>query len=75
MVFTYVNPVVAVAAGVTLLAEPLTATMIASFVLILAGCLLATGSVRGRAAARPPGAEAKPPGEAPALQRSSRESP
>ncbi|MGD0554961.1 MAG: EamA family transporter [Streptosporangiaceae bacterium] len=42
MVFTYVNPVVAVAAGVTLLGEPLTVTMVASFVLILAGCLLAT---------------------------------
>ena len=50
MVFTYVNPVVAVIAGVTLLAEPLTATMVASFALIIAGCLLATGSVRGRAA-------------------------
>jgi drug/metabolite transporter (DMT)-like permease len=47
MVFTYINPVVAVAAGVTLLGEALTATMVASFVLILAGCLLATRSERG----------------------------
>lgn len=42
MVFTYVNPAVAVAAGVTLLGEPLTGTIIASFVLILAGSVLAT---------------------------------
>jgi drug/metabolite transporter (DMT)-like permease len=50
MVFTYINPVVAVAAGVTLLAEPLTGTMLGSFALILAGCLLATRSGRRRAA-------------------------
>jgi drug/metabolite transporter (DMT)-like permease len=43
MVFTYVNPAVAVAAGVLLLGEPFTATIAASFALILAGCLLATG--------------------------------
>ncbi|CNF21856.1 integral membrane protein [Mycobacterium tuberculosis] len=42
MVFTYVNPAVAVAAGVLLLGEPLTGTIIASFVLILSGSLLAT---------------------------------
>ena len=42
MVFTYVNPAVAVAAGVAVLGEPFTATMAASFVLILTGCLLAT---------------------------------
>src|SRR5579875_3297396 len=44
MVFTYINPAVAVAAGVTLLAEPFTVTIVASFALIITGCLLATGS-------------------------------
>ena len=53
MVFTYVNPVVAVAAGVALLGEPLTATMVASFAAIIVGCLLATRSERGQAAAEP----------------------
>jgi len=47
MVFTYVNPAVAVAAGVAFLSEPFTVTMAVSFALILAGCLLATGSRRG----------------------------
>jgi len=42
MVFTYVNPAVAVAAGVILLGEPLTGTIVASFVLILCGSVLAT---------------------------------
>jgi drug/metabolite transporter (DMT)-like permease len=42
MVFTYVNPAVAVAAGVVFLNEPLTGTIIASFVLILLGSVLAT---------------------------------
>ncbi|GAA1841660.1 DMT family transporter [Actinomadura bangladeshensis] len=42
MVFTYVNPAVAVAAGVVLLGEPLTGTIIASFALILGGSVLAT---------------------------------
>lgn len=59
MVFCYVNPVVAVAAGVTLLGEPLTVTMVGSFVLILAGCLLATRSERGE----PLGFEAESLGE------------
>jgi drug/metabolite transporter (DMT)-like permease len=42
MVFTYVNPAVAVAAGVVLLGESFTATIAASFVLVLGGSLLAT---------------------------------
>ncbi|MDL4816737.1 DMT family transporter [Actinomadura opuntiae] len=42
MVFTYVNPAVAVVAGVLLLDEPLTGTIIASFALILGGSVLAT---------------------------------
>jgi drug/metabolite transporter (DMT)-like permease len=43
MVFTYINPAVAVAAGVLLLSEPFTVTIAAAFVLILTGCALATG--------------------------------
>jgi drug/metabolite transporter (DMT)-like permease len=53
MVFTYINPAVAVAAGVTLLGEPFTATILISFALILAGCVLATGPERRRASAVP----------------------
>ncbi len=49
MVFTYVNPAVAVAAGVAFLAEPLTGTIVAAFALILAGSILATGRMAGTA--------------------------
>ena len=48
VVFTYVNPAVAVAAGVLLLGEPLTATVLAAFVLILLGSVLATRQCRLR---------------------------
>lgn len=51
-VFTYVNPAVAVAAGAIFLSEPLTATILAAFTLILAGSVLATVSGQG-AATRP----------------------
>jgi drug/metabolite transporter (DMT)-like permease len=44
LVFTYVNPAVAVVAGVALLGEPLTTTMVVAFVLILGGSVLATMS-------------------------------
>src|SRR5207244_661274 len=47
MVFTYVNPAVAVAAGVAFLSEPFTVTIAVSFALILAGSLLATWTGRG----------------------------
>jgi drug/metabolite transporter (DMT)-like permease len=50
VVFTYVNPAVAVAAGVLLLGEPLTATVLASFALILVGSALATRRRRGSVA-------------------------
>ena len=49
MVFTYVNPAVAVAAGVAFLSEPFTVTIAVSFALILAGSLLATWTGRGPA--------------------------
>jgi hypothetical protein len=48
MVFTYVNPAVAVAGGVLLLGEPFTATIAAAFVLILAGSVLASGGRRAQ---------------------------
>jgi drug/metabolite transporter (DMT)-like permease len=55
MVFTYINPAVAVVAGVTVLSEPFTVTIAASFVLIIAGSVLATVGSR-----RPPPGEAAP---------------
>jgi drug/metabolite transporter (DMT)-like permease len=45
-VFTYVNPAVAVAAGVLLLGEPLTPTVLGAFALILGGSVLATSRPR-----------------------------
>ncbi|MFD9434108.1 EamA family transporter [Streptomyces sp. NPDC060002] len=45
-VITYVNPAVAVAAGALFLDEPLTATVVAAFTLILAGSVLATAGPR-----------------------------
>ena len=41
-VFTYVNPAVAVAAGVLLLGEPLTPATVIGFLLVVAGSVLAT---------------------------------
>ena len=43
-VITYVNPAVAVALGVSVLGEPLTPAIVAAFVLILTGSVLATRS-------------------------------
>lgn len=42
LAFTYVNPAVALLAGVIVLSEPLTAWNAAALALILAGCVLAT---------------------------------
>ena len=55
-VITYVNPAVAVALGVIVLGEPLTAAIGVSFVLILGGSVLATraGSARRATAAPAP---------------------
>ena len=44
-VITYVNPAVSVLLGVTLLAEPLNAAIIAGFLLIILGSWLSTGGV------------------------------
>jgi drug/metabolite transporter (DMT)-like permease len=69
-VITYVNPAIAVAAGVSLLGEQLTAAMAVAFVLILGGSVLATrpGSRPGRTSrAKEEGApaSAEPAGAAP----------
>ena len=59
LVFPYVNPAVAIVAGVLVLGEPLTATIVVAFVLILAGCVLATsGGPRASAPAASPGSPA-----------------
>lgn len=58
MVFTYVNPAVAVAAGIVFLGEPFTGTIMASFALILGGSVLAT------ARRSPESAQAEPIGDA-----------
>jgi drug/metabolite transporter (DMT)-like permease len=62
MVFTYVNPAVAVAAGVAFLSEPFTVTIAASFALILAGSLLATWTARSPADSVVPAGGADPAG-------------
>lgn len=49
LVFTYVNPAVAVTAGVLVLDEPLTPSVLVAFALILGGSVLATRAARGRA--------------------------
>ena len=49
-VITYVNPAIALLAGVTLLGEPFTPGTAAGFVLIIAGSWLAAGPSRSRRA-------------------------
>jgi drug/metabolite transporter (DMT)-like permease len=53
LVFTYVNPAVAVTAGVVLLGEPLTSGILVSFTLILGGSLLATAAQPDRRSTEP----------------------
>jgi len=50
--FTYVNPVVAIALGVIILSEPLTPGLLLGFPIVIVGCLLAAGGlpIRGRRA-------------------------
>jgi drug/metabolite transporter (DMT)-like permease len=59
-VITYVNPAVAVVAGVTLLGERFTLGTAVGFVLILAGSWLATGGARAKAAPREEGGLPEP---------------
>jgi drug/metabolite transporter (DMT)-like permease len=67
-VITYVNPAIAVAAGVALLGEPFTLGTAVGFVLILAGSWLATGPAAG-AATRAAGEPVARRGTAPASAR------
>jgi drug/metabolite transporter (DMT)-like permease len=63
-VITYINPAVAVALGVAVLGERLTPAMVAAFVTILAGSVLATRpgqrAPRGAAVTGPPAGETDP---------------
>jgi drug/metabolite transporter (DMT)-like permease len=59
-VVTYVNPAIAVAAGVALLGEPFTVGTGVGFVLILTGSWLATGSMPRKAPEAPPTLEVEP---------------
>jgi drug/metabolite transporter (DMT)-like permease len=74
-VITYVNPAVAVALGVIVLNEPLTASIVGSFVLILAGSILATranpraGRSASKPGAGPDGTQAGAPGAGPGSAR------
>ncbi|MCM6778611.1 DMT family transporter [Nocardia sp. CDC159] len=52
-VITYINPAVALAIGVSLLDEPLTAGMAIGFPLVIAGSILGTAKARARAVAEP----------------------
>jgi drug/metabolite transporter (DMT)-like permease len=61
-VITYVNPAVAVAAGVALLGEPFTMGTAIGFVLILAGSWLATGPAAVESSPREPGEPASATG-------------
>lgn len=56
-VITYVNPAVAVLLGVAVLGEPLTATTLAGFALVLAGSVLATRPGARAAAPTPAGSD------------------
>lgn len=56
-VITYINPAVAVAAGVTVLGEHLTPVIVVSFALVLAGSFLATRAGGARVRARADGGQ------------------
>jgi drug/metabolite transporter (DMT)-like permease len=56
-VITYINPAVAVALGVSVLGERLTAAMVGAFVLILAGSVLATRGKKPSERSAPAGEE------------------
>ncbi|MFC9329545.1 DMT family transporter [Kitasatospora sp. NPDC057015] len=63
VVITYVNPAVAVGAGVAFLGEPLSAGVLTAFALILAGSILATASVPGDNPPAPTPAEPRAPAD------------
>jgi drug/metabolite transporter (DMT)-like permease len=60
LLFIYVNPAVAVAAGALFLSEPLTVLIVVSFVLILAGCALANKAEPAASSTDPVALPAKP---------------
>jgi drug/metabolite transporter (DMT)-like permease len=68
-VITYVNPAVAVALGVAVLGEPLTPTILAAFVLILAGSVLATRSGQSRPQPTPETSPSREEPVSPAVRR------
>lgn len=51
--FTYVNPIVAIALGILILGEPLTVGLLVGFPIVIVGCVLAAGGFPRRAAAAP----------------------
>jgi drug/metabolite transporter (DMT)-like permease len=62
LVFTYVNPAVALAAGVIVLGEPLTGRLVAGLVLVLLGSALAASTRRSATTAGGGGHRPAPPG-------------
>lgn len=73
MVFTYVNPAVAVAGGVLVLGEPFAVTIAGAFVLILTGCVLATASRHSGTTGQGQGQERDQPVAAPSATRTGQE--
>ena len=61
-VITYLNPAVAIAAGVVVLGEPVTGAMLAGFALVIAGSVLATRRTR-ESRPKPAAAPETEPGE------------
>ena len=48
--FTYINPIVAIALGIVILAEPLSLSLLLGFPVVIIGCVLAAGGIPRRAA-------------------------
>ncbi|QAY61648.1 DMT family transporter [Microbacterium protaetiae] len=72
--FTYVNPIVAIALGIIILGEPLSPWLLLGFPLVLAGCWLAATGGRWRPAAAPQPVSAAGAGALDDVTRSARES-
>ena len=51
--FTYINPLVAIALGILILAEPLSLSLLLGFPIVIIGCVLAAGGIPRRAAGAP----------------------
>ncbi|WP_307793573.1 DMT family transporter [Microbacterium stercoris] len=48
--FTYLNPIVAIALGIVILSEPLSLSLLLGFPVVIIGCVLAAGGIPRRAA-------------------------